>query len=56
MLAADPRRGVARERVRLVGFSIGAIPFGLTLPIDAVRELNVRFGSARAADAYHSRS
>jgi len=54
MLRADPRRGVARERVRLVGFSDRAIPFGLTLPIDVVRELNVRFGSARAADAYHS--
>jgi hypothetical protein len=54
MLRADPRRGVSRERVRLVGFSDRAIPFGLTLPIDVVRELNVRFGSARAADAYHS--
>ena len=54
MLRADPRRGVVRERVRLVGFSDRAIPFGLTLPIDVVRELNVRFSSASAAEAYHS--
>ena len=54
MLRVDPRREVARERLRLVGFSDRAIAFGLTLPLESVRELNLRFGSARAADAYHS--
>lgn len=54
MLRADPRRGVVRERVRLVGFSDRAIPFGLTLPLDVVRALNVRFGTPRAGEVYHS--
>lgn len=54
MLRADPRQGIVRERVRLVGFSDRAIPFGLTLPLDVVRRLNVRFGTPRAGDAYHS--
>jgi hypothetical protein len=43
-----------RERMRLVGFSDRAIPLGVTLPLDFVRAMNVRFGKAKAADAYHS--
>lgn len=54
MLRSDRRRAVVRERVRLVGFSDRAIPFGLTLPLEVVRTLNVRFASARAGDAFHS--
>lgn len=54
MLRVDPRRAIVRERVRLVGFSDRAIPFGLTLPLDVVRTLNVRFGTPRAGEAYHS--
>ncbi len=42
------------ERIRLVGFSDQAIPLGVTLPLDFVRELNARFGSAKDSGAYHS--
>jgi len=43
-----------RERMRLVGFSDRAIPLGVTLPLDFVRQMNVRFGTSKASDAYHS--
>ena len=54
MVRADAGREVAQERVRLVGFSDRAIAFGLTLPLEVVRELNAHFTSPRSADAYHS--
>ena len=38
-----------RERMRLVGFSDRAIPLGVTLPLEFVRAMNVRFGKAKAA-------
>lgn len=47
-------RPAVAERMRLVGFSDRAIPLGVTLPLDFVRELNGRFGSAQDARAYHS--
>jgi len=53
-LRSSGRRPPQRERMRLVGFSDRAIPLGVTLPLDFVRDVNVAFGSARAADAYHS--
>jgi ABC-type lipoprotein release transport system permease subunit len=54
MFWSGPARDVIRERVRLVGFSDRAIPIGLTMPLEVVRDLNVRFSGSRAADAYHS--
>jgi hypothetical protein len=51
-----PARGrrVISERMRIAGISERAIPLGVTLPIDFVRDLNVSFSSERAADRYHS--
>jgi hypothetical protein len=53
-LKPTARGGVIRERMRLAGFSDRAIPLGVTLPLDFVRELNASFGSAKDAEAYHS--
>ena len=53
-LRPSGRRPPQRERMRLVGFSDRAIPLGVTLPLEFVRDVNVAFGSARAAGAYHS--
>ena len=47
-------RPARHERMRLAGFSDRAIPLGVTLPLEFVREVNVAFGTQRAADAYHS--
>ncbi len=53
-LRSPGRKPPQRERMRLVGFSDRAISLGVTLPLDFVRDVNVAFGSARAAGAYHS--
>ncbi len=53
-LKPSGRRPPQRERMRLVGFSDRAIPLGVTLPLEFVRAVNVAFGSAKAAGAYHS--
>ncbi len=55
--ASTIRRSAGRpvvERMRLVGFSDQAMTLGVTLPLDFVRELNGRFGSAKDSEAYHS--
>jgi hypothetical protein len=54
MVRPGAARAVVREKVRLVGFSDRAIAIGLTLPLDVVRDLNVRFSTPKAADEYHS--
>ncbi|HOC43529.1 MAG TPA: ABC transporter permease [Thermoanaerobaculales bacterium] len=54
MVRGDAWGVAAQERVRLVGFSDRAIAFGLTLPLEVVRDLNARFSSSPAADAFHS--
>jgi len=52
-LRAPSRRPVVRERMQLVGFSDRAIPLGVTLPLEFVRQVNG--AGARKADAgYHS--
>jgi hypothetical protein len=53
-LRGSARRQVVSERMRLAGFSDRAIPLGVTLPLDFVRELNRRFGSEAAAETCHS--
>ena len=55
--ASTIRRSTGRpvvERMRLAGFSDQAMTLGVTLPLEFVRELNGRFGSAEASNAYHS--
>jgi ABC-type lipoprotein release transport system permease subunit len=42
------------ERMRLAGFSDHAIPLGVTLPLDFVRDLNRRFGTGAAGGGFHS--
>jgi ABC-type lipoprotein release transport system permease subunit len=53
-LRGSARRQVVRERMRLAGFSERAIPLGVTLPLDFVRDLYRIFGSDDAVDTYHS--
>ncbi len=48
------RPGVVRERARIVGFSDRAIPLGVTLPLEEVRDLNARLASAGSGDRFHS--
>jgi ABC-type lipoprotein release transport system permease subunit len=53
-LQRSARRQAVRERMRLAGFSDRAIPLGVTLPLEFVRDLYRVFGSDDAVDAYHS--
>jgi len=53
-LRAPTRRGVVRERMRLVGFSDKAIALGVTLPIEFVRRVNAGSKGPGVGSDHHS--
>jgi ABC-type antimicrobial peptide transport system permease subunit len=54
MVEAAEKSELLHEKLKLVGWSDKAVPLGVTLPLAYVSRYNVHFGTAEAANRYHS--